>query len=640
MMWYLKTSDHQLNYKLVLTDSTTYNVKGIESKATIVHNAMQWLQIWKEPDIRQTIISTSKAIFINADYAQPDNSFDYAICYNVYEFLTAGLGLSLNLVEYNPEDEQFWMKLAGEIDINDFNFNAFFNSKFGINDLADHKVFYETWFKSHDAYSRWLLSAYYTYKFCDKGYICSVLKECSTYNNAEFVQNLLLTIFDVEDRETNLEERNEGLRQAKSQNIVMPDEVQKLLEKKLKETEERIGTKSALKYVTETTDIERCIVIQWLKNSLLTNAEIAEVYPDLHAYLKPTFGTHEEDKIWCLPYIDAYKKTKLANEYDEDVKKVILTKNADEISFNNWYNSFQTVRNIMCNRTDIDLYFWIDGLGMEWIPFIKQVVNERNNENYYLNEVLIARAILPTTTEINKADLQKLTGGSLLKNGDLDNDSHKSRPYPSYIIEDMKKIRETINHILDENPGKKIAIISDHGISYISQMVSGLNLSGITSDHSGRLATWNHGLAVSDEKYKILDDKRTICALRHESLTSKVDKNCGCHGGCTPEEVLVPIFIISNFNTQSRATISLKTLELSPSNTVVRCKISGLASAEIPFIRYNGQRYEMNVEGGDVWRSDPLILSANDNKITVILPNNEYEFKIKINLGVEEDDLF
>lgn len=640
IMWYLKTSDHQLNYNLVLTDNTTYNVKGLGKKATLVHTAMEWLQIWKEQDIKQTIICTSHAIFHNAEYAQPDNAFDYAVCNNVYKFLKDGLGLAINLIKYKLEDEQHWLRLANEIDIDNFNFNAFFNAKFGIYDLANHKVFYQTWFKCHDAYSRWLLSAYYTTKFCDQGYICRTLKNCSSYTNAEFVQNLLLTIFDLDDQAANLDERNEGLRQARSQNIVLSDEVQELLERKLKETEERLGTKSSLKYVTATTDIEKRLIIQWLKDGTISPTELADVYPDLYAYMKPTFGTQDAEKIWCLSYIDAYKKAKLTNTYTEEIKGLLLSKNANEIAFNKWYNSFQTVRNIMCNRSDIDVYFWIDGLGMEWVPFIKQVVDQRNDEDYYLNEVLIARAIIPTATEINKYDLQKLCGDTLPKNGDLDSDSHKSRPYPSYIIADMKKIQEAVNRILDENPGKKIAIISDHGISYLPQLVSGLNLNGILGNHSGRFATWNNGTAVSDEKYKILDDQRTICALRHESLTSKVDANCGCHGGCTPEEVLVPIFIISNSQILSSTSIIPKSLKVSASNPVVRFKVSGLSSVDVPYLLYNGQQYEMHAEGGDIWCSVPLVLVSNVDKVTLVVQGLEHSYKIKLNLGVVEDDLF
>lgn len=640
MMWYLKSNDRQLNYNLVLTDGTTFNVKYLDSKATVVHSACEWLQIWKEQDIKRTIICTSRSIYANAEYGQPDNAFDYITCKNIHDFLTQGLGLSLNLVDYKPGDEHFWLKLASEIDIRDFNFNAFFNSKFGIYDLADHKVFYETWFKSHDAYSRWLLGAYYTNKFCDQGYICCTLKNCSSYTNAEFIQYLLLTIFDLENQEEYLDERNEGLRQAQSQNIVLPDNIQEELEKKLRETEQRLGTQSTLRYVTAATDVEKRLIIEWLKAGTITSSEIADIYPDLYAYMRPTFGTQENDKIWCLSYIDEYKKAKLANVYTDAVKNVIFTKNSNEVAFNNWYNSFKTVRNLLSSRSDISVYFWIDGLGMEWIPFISNIVRSRNDEGFYLNEVIIGRAQLPTATEINKIDLQKLSGGTLPKNGDLDSDSHKNRPYPEYIISDMKKIREAINRILDENPGKKIAIISDHGITYMSQLVPGFNLSGITGEHSGRFATWNNGMAVSDEKYKVLDYKRTICALRHESLTSKVNSGCGCHGGCTPEEVLVPIFIISDFQSKTGHTVAQKTFELSASNPVLRFRITGISNAETPYIMYNGKRYDMHQEEGNIWCSTPIVLDTTVDKGQIVVEEYPHDFKVKLKLGVEEEDLF
>lgn len=639
-MWYLKTADRQLNYNLVLTDNTTYNVKGLGSKATVVHSVKEWIQIWKEQDIKPTIICTSRSIFANAEYGQPDNAFDYTPCNNVHEFLIKGLGLSLNLVEYKPEDEQFWIHLASEIDVRNFNFNGFFNQKFGIYDLADHKVFYTTWFKSHDAYSRWLLGAYYTNKFCDQGYICRTLKHCTAYTNAEFVQNLLLTIFDLDSPADYLDERNEGLRQAQSLNIVLPDNVQEELDKKLRETNQALGTASALQYVTATTDAEKRLIIEWLREGIIAPSDIADIYPDLYAYMRPTFGTQDADKLWVLSYIDEYKKAKLSNVYTDAVKNVILNRNANEVSFNTWYNSFSTVRNLLSSRSDIGVYFWIDGLGMEWVPFISEIVRQRNDEDYYLNEVLIARALLPTATTINKADLQKLSGGNLPKDGDLDSVSHKNRPYPAYLIEDLKELRETIKGILDENPGKKIAIISDHGISYMPQLVPGLNLSGITGDHAGRFAVWNKGTAVSDEKYKILDDQRTICALRHESLTSKVDAGCGCHGGCTPEEVLVPIFIISDCQVKTGHQLSQRTFQLSASNPVVRFQITGISSAETPYILYNGHRYDMHAEGGNIWCSAPLAVASNVDKGQIVIEEYAHEFKVKLNLGVEEDDLF
>ena len=274
------------------------------------------------------------------------------------------------------------------------------------------------------------------------------------------------------------------------------------------------------------------------------------------------------------------------------------------------------------------------------MPFVTEILRERNQDNYFLNEVYIARATLPTVTDINKIELQKLAGGTLDKYGDLDGDSHKVRPYPSYIIDDMAKVREVINRILDENPGKKIAIVSDHGISYMSQLRPGLNLSGIKGHHGGRYATWNSGKAVSDEKYKILEDQNTICALRHESLTSKIDNGSGCHGGCTPEEVLVPVFIISDYEEHSCTQIAQRSLEVSASNPVMRFEIKGLSNKDVPYLIYNGKHYALHLESGEIYVSDHIDLAAGVELVEVMVEGMSHPFHFKAKLGTEENDLF
>ena len=78
----------------------------------------------------------------------------------------------------------------------------------------------------------------------------------------------------------------------------------------------------------------------------------------------------------------------------------------------------------------------------------------------------------------------------LTKYGDIDAVAHTCRMYPNYIIEDLQKIRESIHQILQEHPGEKIAIISDHGMTYLSQLCDGYNLKGFKSDHYGRCAVF------------------------------------------------------------------------------------------------------------------------------------------------------
>lgn len=639
-IWYLKSADHQSNYHLILTNGTIYGIKNLESRYTVVKNVTEWINVWKDGDVKQTIICTSRSIFANAEYAQPDNAFDYATCNNVHDFLVKGLGLQLDIVEYQTVEDDYWKKLATEIDINNFNLATFFNSRYEIHELAHFDIFYKIWFREKDSYSRWLLSAYYTYRFCNKGYICSVLRECNNYSNPEFVQHLLLTIFDEGHSVDELEERNVGLKAAVHQNITVPDNVQELLMEKIHDVEEKMGARYAFQYLTLATEAEKEEIIKWFAAGKVEADDVRKVYPDLYNYIQPTFGTRDAEQAWCLAYLDQYKKAKLANTYTPEVESVILEKNANEVTFNTWYNQFKTVRTNFNMRTDIQVYFWIDGLGLEWIPFVSEIIRERNQDNFFLNEVYIARATLPTVTDINKIELQKLAGGPLDKYGDLDGDSHKVRPYPSYIIDDMVKIREVINHILDENPGKKIAIVSDHGISYMSQLRPGLNLSGIKGHHGGRYATWDSGKAVSDEKYKILDDQNTICALRHESLTSKIDNGSGCHGGCTPEEVLVPVFIISDSVERTSCSIQQKDLEVSASNPVMHFVIKGLSNIDMPYIMYNEKRYNLHLEGDSLYSTDAIDLAAGVEQFELWIDNYAHVMHFKAKLGTEENDLF
>lgn len=47
-IWRLKSDSKDLTYRLVLTNSTTFGVKGLEEHYTIVENMQEWLNIWKD----------------------------------------------------------------------------------------------------------------------------------------------------------------------------------------------------------------------------------------------------------------------------------------------------------------------------------------------------------------------------------------------------------------------------------------------------------------------------------------------------------------------------------------------------------------------------------------------------------------
>ena len=132
-IWYMRSEDQELSYRLILTNQTTYDVKHIDSQYTVIQNVKEWLDFWRNQDYhgKPNIICTSKAIYANADYAQPDNAFSYCPCDNVYKFLTEGLGLKFQGLNHRDVDDKYWEELAAEIDLEEkFDFKDFFSKHF------------------------------------------------------------------------------------------------------------------------------------------------------------------------------------------------------------------------------------------------------------------------------------------------------------------------------------------------------------------------------------------------------------------------------------------------------------------------------------------------------------------------------
>ena len=643
-IWYYHNSDRQLDYRLIMTDGTTYGVKGLESKYNIANTLTEWLGFWKYPELKQNIISISKSVYSHREYAEPDNAFEFCKCENAYQFLTNGLRLDVDCIPYNEEEEVYWNILASKVNIVNFKFEQFFNEQFGIYNLADYKIFFETWFKNKEPFMRWLLAKYYVYKFCDKGYICRVLQQLDGYSDTAFAKGLALTIFSLDDQEAYIEERHEGLMQGYKNNMELTPEVQSYLIEKIEEIEEKSGISSAVKYVSCMSCAEKALVIEWYRDGKISKEDILDLYPDLYYYLGKTIASAED--TWVLDYMDKYKEAKVKNIYSDEIRKYIITKNQNHVEHFKWANKFSTTRTLLSRRSDIQCYLWIDGLGVDWIPFISQIVKEHELEGYYLNEVYVATAKVPTRTDINKADIHALSGGLFEKTGDLDQIAHTCRAYPKFIIDDLETVRRATHKFLIEHPGMKIAIVSDHGISYLSQLLPGYNLKGYKSDHYGRIAettVQSKASIVIDDKYNIINmpDNKTIClcALKHESLMAKIPEGMGCHGGCTPEEQLVPVMIVSPEKNVATWRASLKSFEIEEANPIVVYEIVGLDSTQTPFIEYNNKNYALNAKGC-VFTSERLPLVKDVTMVKLRIGTWEREDTFTIKMAVEEDDLF
>lgn len=637
-IWYFKNADKQLNYNLILINGTLHNVN--ESKLsdhyTIVKDVQEWLRVWRDSNAKQNIITTSSSLFANAQYAQPDNAFTFCKCDSAYEFLVKGLNLNLSSIDYKDNELAFWDRLASEIDINNFSFEDFFNSYFQIHDLSNYSVFIKTWFRCKDEFEKWLLANYYRYKFCQKGYICQVLQRINSYIDRDFFAEIALMIFEQENPEEDRVEREICMKAAFEHGVQLTEMHQTILAEKLESLAKKTNYSTAISYFTPLTLAEKKLAIQWLASENIKRENVEEFFPELYHYLGTNVGKADP---WIFDYIDRYKKAKLKNEYTASVKSVIDEKNASEVTFNSWYNNQKTTKTFLSTRQDIDVYYWIDGLGIEWIPLIKYWIDQKSTNGIYLNDVMVARSQYPTTTSNNKSSLQSISP-TLMKIGDLDSHAHKStNHYPEYILEEFEIVKSSIDDILSKYNGKKIAIVSDHGLTALSQLCDGLNMAGFSSDHNGRLATRTSGSCVTSENYVICDDKKTVSALNHQSICAKVPVHQSSHGGCTPEEILVPIFIISSHKETSNWNAILLSRELS-SNPVITYKITGLSSLDVPFIIYNNKRYSLNYQEGNTYKSGPLQLDNNCSIVKLIVGDVEQQDTVVVNSGAEEDDLF
>ena len=643
IIWRLKTPEQHFTYRLILTDGETYNVQGLENKFTVVNNIFEWLSIWKDTErqTNQNIICTSKSVYANVRYARPDNAFSFVICNNAYEFLTKGLRLKFGGIEFKEEEEKYWVELASHIDIsNDFDFTAYVSKYFNVSVLSDYKTFIRLWLSNNGVYERWLLAHYYRSHISVGDYIRKILLETKSLTGNNFIEQMAMNFTSASEE---IRIRKYCLMEAAKKHITMRNEVQSTVTNRLESLAHKYNAASALKYFTGISEREKELAITWLGKGLITKENIQNIYPDLFSYLSEPIGVSLKGSGWLAAYFDAYKKAKISNTYTEEIKTQIGKVNANEIAFDSWYQDFSTTRTLMMNRHDIDIYYWIDGLGIDWIPLIRKIINERNSNGIYLNEVKVARAILPTKTSVNKPDLQKLLpdGDVLQKSGDIDALAHQSSNlWPNIIVEEIQKVREIIEEILDKYNGKKIAIISDHGLTYLSQLCKGLGLSCVESDHHGRIAKRTSGTWTKDDNYMVLDDGITACALNHKSLCDKVPKGQGIHGGCTPEEVLVPIFIISNREIAIDWSAELLTTEISGANPQLRYEIKNVKATDVPYVLYDGRQYKLHRIEGDVFESEPLLINPAEKVVAITIGNRSIENEIEISAGAVEDDPF
>ena len=174
----------------------------------------------------------------------------------------------------------------------------------------------------------------------------------------------------------------------------------------------------------------------------------------------------------------------------------------------------------------------------------------------------------------------------------------------------------------------------------MAQFGTGLNLAGVETHHAGRCGQWTKGKAPADDHYAVMEDGKTLCSLGCHSLSAKTPTGQGAHGGATPEEVLVPIVVVSGQQNANTYSARLQSADVAANHPVVQYVIKGLSSIDNPFVTYNGANYALHKTGADVYESERLNRVATSTVVELRIGDFKQTDILCIETGAQEDDLF
>lgn len=620
-LWQLHTAESHPDTRVVLCRDT-YGVPHLEERYTVVHTLADWLAGAEQGSV--SIICTSQCLYAARAAACPDNAFSFVDCDTAHSFITRGLGLDFSALGQGTDD--LWRALARIVEpTTDFCFTHFAASRFNILTLGTPLDFVRLWFEHPDALHRWILTGWYTAEHDDN--LTRALQADDDPN--VFVRIALYRTSGA----AHTAERSQLLNYAADHGANVPDSTADTIATQLRALAEQDGHAYAAAYLTRLTHAERTLAIEWIGAGQITPQAVAESMPDLAAYLAPTPDCAPQ---WAARYIDTYKQAKLHGGASADLEALLAECNANEITMRQWQNDLCTTRTLLQGRNDYEAIYWIDGLGLDWLPFMAWGLKRHGMR---LCEAQVARALLPTTTACGRDDLLHLSADiASNKFGDLDSLAHRTgMTSTDKMIAELDTVAQAIERIATAAGGQRVAIVSDHGLTYLAQHYDGLALAGVEPHHHGRYGV-AAGDLTADDRYVLLSDGH-VCALTHRSLGIKTPQGLGAHGGATPEEVLVPVMIVEP-DTADTWQATLLSTDIDTATPMVRWRITGLTPAATPTATYNNRTYRATHASGDEWVCGPLSLQAGKNTIALHADGRTEHYNITFRLAAVEDDPF
>lgn len=630
-VWAYLEEEHKTEVFLTQIKNAT-NSFGQKIKIVCLNTVYEWLRFWKNQAPQTQIICSSGPIYRRNKYSVPDNIFTFKYVENAHEYIESFLGITIPF-PYEKHEEKYWSQLLKDILKTGpaaFGFNSFVCSRFNFVHLEPRDIFIR-WVQTETTeYDRWLMKNYFL--SCDAAENYPYLKVCfnevSEYGMLrELPTKVAERIFYFSEPSTQMgyaAEREHLIKN--SLNVIcefVAPETKDYIKNRIAEIEQN-NTQLAIALCTGAFDFEKVLITAWYADkdrTGLTLEKAAKKYPALGMYLSDPNTTVKAEDNWHIEYLKEYRNAKLVDEYTEGIKAFISEKNHDGDSFYGWYHSFEESHNRLAQHMSSDecrpdKIYWIDALGYEFLPYILSLI-EDCGVNYRVLHSEVTRCTIPSATAQNRFD-------DVIKFGELDALAHDSAGYKknATLVKELQVLQSKIMDIITSNAYGEhtIAIVSDHGLSCLSRKFDSLKYDAKV-EHDGRyIKVAADGKLYHDADYVVHtnenDGERYKVALTHASLGRKPVHEV--HGGCTPEEVLVPYIIITNKKQNLvRYKYTLLTKEIEVSNPTITVNV--MPQPSTVRLHINGQDFKM-IRAGSKWSALVNGLDEEEYKAEFTIP--------------------
>lgn len=564
----------------------------------------EWLLFWKNAP-KEKIICSSLPINVNRKYSRPDNIFKFTPITNAYDYITQFMDINLDF-EHNKEDDPYLERLLKDV-VNshkdDFDLWSYIRERFNKARLTPAAAL-EVWGKSETtAYDRWLLKKYleHTPELHHSKYLNVCLSDCSDFDKPyQLFTKIAQHIFYVPAEAAKYHDEREHIMNTLSSQFVLnvPLSQQEWIQKHIIETG-KTSTDSAVYFCTGTFDFEKEYLMGVFAHHKGEECakKALKLYPSLAYYVEKSLPIEFSGKQeWAYEYAQDYKQAKISDTLTDKIIATIKDKNASRDSFYGWYFNFPNTKErlrVLSKSSSLkpDKIYWLDGLGIEYFSLIKRLIEE--DGQFHIVHSEFTRSNLPSETVLNgfyDADIIKYDG--------IDKLGHDSAQYKEYatLVKEIDLIRNYINRIISDNLGAPItiAIVSDHGMSSLSRKAESRKLEG-KYDHEGRFLQVEKNKFADDDfffTHQNEDDQNYYrVALTHSSLSKKPTHEV--HGGATPEEVIVPLIILSNKSETLKQDFEVIPTQTKVAITDALVEVTIIPQPTAAFLRYNGKDYEM-----------------------------------------------